>query len=520
MPVCYLGPDPLQSTFFIPGGAVPASGGQLFFYVSGTSTKQTVYKDNAGAVAWSNPLVLDSGGNLPSGGTVWFPTGNTYTVKFCPATDTDPPTSPYWTHDNLTGMNDVAAQTGAEWVPGPVPTFINGTSFAMSGDQTATFQVGRRVKTTNSPAGTVYGQILSAGFATGSTTVNVTNSALSMDSGLSAVAYGTLSATNPSYPEFRDSIFRIGNDSNMSKQFGFTVSSAPVSTNTLIPVTPAGIETYRGADIAASSTINLDTATGQYLYITGTNAINSVTLSEGRQRLVKFTSTAALNNSTSFILPYSLNITTQANDTALLVGESSGTVRVVDYGTGVQTAATGASLVYLTTRAAANTSALWFTANDFSWTNYDEYEFHMFNMKPSVNSPLFLTQFSEDNGASFKTANYTQAITFYNSGNTEFRNQGSTTYVGLTDVNAGVSANAFMTLSMKVRFVTPWTTTFNKYITMTDCTYVQASTGQLVTGNGTGLYSGDQGAVNGILFGFSAGVISSGTIRVYALKKS
>ena len=132
MATTYLAPDPIQSTQLIPGGAVPANGGQLFFYLAGTSTKSTVYKDNAAAVAHTNPIVLDSGGNIPSGGEVWFASGVTYKVVFAPATDTDPPVSPYWTKDNLAGMNDVSA-TASEWISGTTPTFVSTKSFTLVG---------------------------------------------------------------------------------------------------------------------------------------------------------------------------------------------------------------------------------------------------------------------------------------------------------------------------------------------------------------------------------------------------
>src|SRR5262245_45039805 len=143
MPTCFLAPDPIQSTQFIPGGNFPANGCQLFFYQNLTTTKLTVYKDPAGAVAWPNPIVLDSGGNLPSGGEVWIPSGQTVTVVFAPSNDSDPPVSPYWTKDDLAGINDVSASSGLEWLLGPTPTFIGATSFSVAGDQTSTFQAGQ-----------------------------------------------------------------------------------------------------------------------------------------------------------------------------------------------------------------------------------------------------------------------------------------------------------------------------------------------------------------------------------------
>ena len=198
MATTYYAPDPIQSTQFIPGSATPANGGQLFFYLAGTSTKQTVYKDNAAATAWSNPIVLDSGGNLPLGGEVWFTQGISYKVIFAPANDADPPASPYWTKDNLTGINDVSSTT-SEWIAGPAPTFVSATSFTLTGDQTATFTVGRRVRTTNT-GGTVYSTITNSVFGA-LTTVTVVNDSSTLDSGLSAVAYSILASNNVSVPQ-------------------------------------------------------------------------------------------------------------------------------------------------------------------------------------------------------------------------------------------------------------------------------------------------------------------------------
>lgn len=199
----FLAGSPFQGTYLIPGTNTPANGGQLFFYSNGTSTKLTVYKDDTTATPWSNPIVLDSGGNLPLGAMIWLQGGQTYTIKYCPSNDTDPPTSPYRTFDDITGMNDVSATTGAEWVVfSSSPTFVSGTSFTLTGDQTATFQVGRRIKTSNT-GGTIYSTISSSVFGA-STLVTIVNDSGTLDAGLSAVWYGLLEATNPSIPLVAD----------------------------------------------------------------------------------------------------------------------------------------------------------------------------------------------------------------------------------------------------------------------------------------------------------------------------
>ena len=197
----YLAPDPVQSTFFIPGGAVPGNGVQVFVYLAGTTTKTTVYKDDQGVTAWSNPIVLDSGGNLPSGGSVWLTQGETIKVVWAPSNDTDPPASPYRTIDNIVGINDASALNVGEWSTISNPVYLSASSFSISGDQTGAgnADVGRRLRFSVT-AGTVYGTIAERAFASGSTTVYVAPDSGALDAGLSAAAWGFLTAQNPAVP--------------------------------------------------------------------------------------------------------------------------------------------------------------------------------------------------------------------------------------------------------------------------------------------------------------------------------
>ena len=159
---------------------IPAVGYQLFFYVAGsTSTKQTTYTTSTGVTANANPLVLNALGEPAT--ECWFTAGQSYKVVLAPSTDTDPPSSPVWSVDNLRGINDTTI-TIDQWVAGPAPTYIGATQFSLVGDQTSTFQVGRRIKATVT-AGTVYGRISVSAFAA-VTTVTVVMDSGALDSGL------------------------------------------------------------------------------------------------------------------------------------------------------------------------------------------------------------------------------------------------------------------------------------------------------------------------------------------------
>lgn len=176
---------------------LPAVGNQLFFYVAGSvNTKQNTYTDSTGGSANPNPIVLNSLGEPTD--EIWFTAGLSYKVVYAPANDTDPPTSPIWTIDNLVGINDTTVSQD-QWVSfAGAPTYISATSFSLVGDQTTTFQVGRRIKTTNT-GGTVYSTITASSFGV-ITTITVVNDSSTLDSGLSAVSYGLLSKSNDSMP--------------------------------------------------------------------------------------------------------------------------------------------------------------------------------------------------------------------------------------------------------------------------------------------------------------------------------
>lgn len=74
----------------------------------------------------------------------------------------------------------------------------------------------------------------------------------------------------------------------------------------------------KGADIASAATINLTTATGNAVHVTGTTQIDAVTLGSGMWRMVIFDGALTLTHSaTANNLPGGANITTAANDRAL-----------------------------------------------------------------------------------------------------------------------------------------------------------------------------------------------------------
>lgn len=87
----------------------------------------------------------------------------------------------------------------------------------------------------------------------------------------------------------------------------------------------------QGSDVASAGTINLTTATGNVVDVTGTTTITAVTLAQGAARIVRFTGALTLTHGSSLVLPTAANITTAAGDYAVFVGYSAGVVRCVSY---------------------------------------------------------------------------------------------------------------------------------------------------------------------------------------------
>lgn len=94
---------PFIKQFFDDNSGIPLSGGKLFSYLAGTTTKVTTYTDSTGGTPNTNPIILNTRGEA----NVWLTPGVSYKFTLSPSTDTDPPTNPIWTVDNVPASNPV-----------------------------------------------------------------------------------------------------------------------------------------------------------------------------------------------------------------------------------------------------------------------------------------------------------------------------------------------------------------------------------------------------------------------------
>jgi len=72
---------------FFDNNGNPLTGGKLYTYSAGTTTPLAAYTTNSGAIAHTNPIILDSAGRVPSGGEIWLTLGFGY--KFVLTTSAD-----------------------------------------------------------------------------------------------------------------------------------------------------------------------------------------------------------------------------------------------------------------------------------------------------------------------------------------------------------------------------------------------------------------------------------------------
>lgn len=94
-----LTPPPFLQFFNPNNSGSPAIGFQLFTYLAGTTTKTPTWTDSTQDAENANPLSLDGNGI----GNVWLDPTVAYKFVWAPANDTDPPTSPIRTIDNIQG---------------------------------------------------------------------------------------------------------------------------------------------------------------------------------------------------------------------------------------------------------------------------------------------------------------------------------------------------------------------------------------------------------------------------------
>lgn len=278
----------------------PLNGGLLNTYLAGTTTPAATFTTSSGGVQNANPIQLGVDGRPPA--EIWLTGGQAYKFVL-----TDSVGNSIKTDDNLSGIGDPNAPNvpSGYWIL----SGVGGTANAI----TAAAGVGCSLVTGNIyilPAGlTNTGAVTLAITPSGGAALTTKNVLKRTSGGLVALVANDLIASSEQILVYDGTQFEV-------------IGSRPYS---------------QGANIASAATINLDTATGDYVHVTGsTGPVTAITLAQGEERTVVFDSTPTLTNGASLVLRNGVTRATVAGEATAFRGEASGVVREIGAGTAKQ----------------------------------------------------------------------------------------------------------------------------------------------------------------------------------------
>jgi microcystin-dependent protein len=189
--------SPVGNTQWLTPNGQPYVGAKLFTYQAGTSTKVSVATSANGTAFHTNPIILNAIGMPPT--PIYIDATRAYKFVYAPPSDTDPPTSPIYTIDEIV-LEDVSSTLTQEWLTPHTVSYVNATTVAIAGDVRELYHVGRRVKLTALTT-SVYATIINSIFDALNTVLT-----LSVDAGgvvpttVSMIAPALLSASGSSWP--------------------------------------------------------------------------------------------------------------------------------------------------------------------------------------------------------------------------------------------------------------------------------------------------------------------------------
>jgi hypothetical protein len=102
--------SPLPRQQFFDNNGRPLVNGKLFTYEAGTNTKLATYTDSGGLTQNTNPVILDFRGEC----NLWIPPNVAYKYVLSPPTDTDPPSNPIWSVDDIVSSQLVTLYGGVD----------------------------------------------------------------------------------------------------------------------------------------------------------------------------------------------------------------------------------------------------------------------------------------------------------------------------------------------------------------------------------------------------------------------
>lgn len=324
----------------------PLNGGKLYTYEAGTSTPKATYTTTSGAIANTNPVILDSAGYAD----VWLGSGG---YKFILTTSAD---VTLWTIDDIGG--DLQNAFGSS-------VFATAVNLAITSVYQNALIRCTAALTLSLLAASGAGQgfyFLVKNESSGNVTIDPSGSE-TIDGAATYILYpndsvivicdGVTWYTSFAIPVAGVTTNQISTNgasgvviknsaaatvATFGASAGTGATFAGATTTTGIATFSNAVNESRGAAIASATTTDIGAATGNFVHITGVTTITGLgTIAAGVERTVIFDGALTLtHNATSLILPGASNILTAANDMAIFVSEGSGNWRCISYTRNIQ----------------------------------------------------------------------------------------------------------------------------------------------------------------------------------------
>lgn len=169
----------------------PASGFLIYSYEAGSSSVlKTTYTNGAGDVENSNPIVLDSSGNLPD--AIWLLNNESYHLVLTNSSGT----TVIKGFDDVVGVPGIVGGGQANnpiWVSAEGATYLTPSQFQVAGNMVVEFGVGNRVRL-GQAGGYIYGTVSAVGFTNPNTNVTLLTDTSPINSSLATADYSILNA--------------------------------------------------------------------------------------------------------------------------------------------------------------------------------------------------------------------------------------------------------------------------------------------------------------------------------------
>lgn len=223
----------LPKKYFWDKAGKPLAFGKIYIHQPGTTNPLPTYTTAAGDVANPYPIILNG-----EGYTTIYLTG-----PFDIVVD-DANNAEIWTDD------DVPTSLTEEWINCVVPTYVSTVSFKMTGDFTAEYDLGRRVRIDNDIATFSYSTVATVSFGAGETTVTLSDAIV--DPGVIQACASVISQNalpvDPNVSTEGKTVHDMASDGDYSLTTGQAQNSIIEITDTGVLLTvPRNIEVPTGA---------------------------------------------------------------------------------------------------------------------------------------------------------------------------------------------------------------------------------------------------------------------------------